>query len=269
MDSKELNLIITVIAVITFIFIVMALILILIFSYHQKQKNKFSLEIKLMKEENEKTLLSTQLEIQEQTFNYIAEEIHDHIGQRLTLAKLYLNTRKEHEPQDTEQLVDQSAELIGMAINDLKYMSRTLTASFIKDNGLIPAITMETERINKLHQFNLHLLVEGQTVFMPAEKELVIFRIIQEALQNMMKHAKASKACITLNYGPAQLHITITDNGVGFHSLPVATAATKTSGLTNMEKRTTLLKGTFQITSSPNHGTTIQIQLPLNPTAAS
>jgi two-component system, NarL family, sensor kinase len=249
-------------------FCIIATTLIIIFTLFQR-KFKFSKRMLQLQEENQKNLLQTQLEIQEQTFNYIAEEIHDHIGQRLTLAKLYLNSRKEHEPQESEQLVDQSAELIGMAINDLKYMSRTLTASFINDNGLIPAIEMETERINKLHQFSLSLKVEGQTVFMPAETELVIFRIIQEALQNMMKHAKATKACIALHYRTEQLHITITDDGIGFDTATSSVAAIKTSGLTNMKKRTTLLNGTFQITSAPGKGTTIHIQLPVKPITAS
>jgi two-component system, NarL family, sensor kinase len=248
--------------------LVLGISLVMIFALYQR-KFKFAKKMAQLQEENQKNLLQTQLEIQEQTFNYIAEEIHDHIGQRLTLAKLYLNSRKEHEPQESEQLVDQSAELIGMAINDLKYMSRTLTASFINDNGLIPAIEMETERINKLHQFKLSLKIEGQTVFMPAETELVIFRIIQEALQNMMKHAKATKACIALHYGTEQLHVTITDDGIGFDTATSSVATAKTSGLTNMRKRTTLLNGTFQITSAASKGTTIHIQLPVKPTAAS
>lgn len=234
-----------------------------------QRRYKFSKKIRLIQEENQKNLLQTQLEIQEQTFNYIAEEIHDHIGQRLTLAKLYLNSRKEHEPAESEQLVDQSAELIGMAITDLKYMSRTLTADFIKDNGLIRAIDMERERINKLHQFNLTLQVEGQTVFMPAERELVIFRIIQEALQNMMKHAKATNACISMNYGTEQLNISIADDGIGFDPVVTAGTAAKTSGLKNMEKRTALLNGTFQLSAAPNNGTTIHIQLPVQPITAS
>lgn len=236
--------------------------LLIIFIINQR---KFTFSKRLLKaqEENQKNLLQTQLEIQEQTFTYISQEIHDHIGQRLTLARLYLNSRKENNLEKAEELIDQSANLIGMAITDLKYLSRTLTSDFIKENGLIKAVEMEIERINKLHHLTIEFQVEGHTTFMHTDTELIIFRIIQEATQNIMKHSNATGASINLNYGKEMLHILITDNGVGFEPKSAINPPNIHSGLKNMEKRTTLLKGSFQIQSSLNIGTKIEIALPV------
>lgn len=253
-----------VVELITFIFLLSLIggTLFIIFFLYQR-KFSFSKKMLFLKEENQKNLLQTQLEIQEQTFTYISQEIHDHIGQRLTLARLYLNSRKENNSEKAEELIDHSANLIGMAITDLKYLSRTLTSDFIKENGLIKAVELEIERINKLHHLTIEFLVEGLTTFMHTDTELIIFRIIQEATQNIMKHSKATGASINLNYGKEILHIVITDNGLGFEPKSAINPTNIYSGLKNMEKRTTLLKGSFHIKSSPSNGTKIEIALPV------
>jgi two-component system sensor histidine kinase DegS len=96
-------------------------------------------------------------------------------------------------------------------------------------------------------------------VFLTAEKELILFRIVQEALHNIIKHAKASSIHITLHFADPILKLTLVDNGQGFatHKL------NQPNGLLNMKKRTDLLNGQFDIQSALGEGTTIQIKIPL------
>lgn len=252
----------------TFIGAVLALgiILLIIFNLYQR-KFKFSKQVKYLEQEHQKNLLQTQLEIQEQTFAYIAREIHDHVGQRLTLARLYLNSRKEISKEKMEQLIEESAHLIETAITDLKHLSRTLTADFIRDNGLPEALKIEIQHINAANELKLNLLLEGKVSFTDAETELVVFRIVQEALQNIIKHANAQHAQIKLMYQADQILVSIKDDGRGFdaeHFLQQPKQGLH-SGILNMKTRVEFYKGVFKIDSQPNQGTTVYFQLPIKP----
>ncbi len=246
--------------------IVMIFVLGVIFVLNQR---RFSFDKKLKKIEIEfqQNMLLSQLEIQEQTFNYISQEIHDHIGQRLTLARFYLNSRKERSIQESEELLDVSANLIGEAISDLKFLSRSLTSDFIKEEGLIRATSLEAERISKLTNLQVTVKAEGNTQFLPTDTELIIFRIVQEALQNIIKHAHASEVGILLKYETSSLHLSVTDNGQGFNIQHTNIQTNgKQSGLANIKKRAELLNVSFHIHSSPGQGVCINIQLPIHNT---
>jgi two-component system, NarL family, sensor kinase len=244
----------------TGILLCLGIVLLFIFLLYQR-KFKFSKQLKDLHEEHQKNLLTAQLEMQEQTFQYIAQEIHDHIGQRLTLAKLYLNSRKEDNRIREDELVDHSAELIGSAIDDLKYLSRSLTSDLIKDNGLTGALQLEAERLNKLSGLHIQVSVEGNSRFLEAEKELIIFRMIQEALQNILKHAKASEVFIALRFREEQLLVTVIDNGVGIRA-PSTVHQKGGSGIRNMEQRALLLKGSCAVLPNPNGGTQVELLIP-------
>lgn len=247
-------------------FCIVASILIIIFTIYQR-RFKFSKQLQYLEQTHQKNLLSAQLEIQEQTFNYIAREIHDHIGQRLTLARFYLNSRKENSKEKAEQLIDESSSLIEMAITDLKHLSRTLTADYIKDNGLFEAIKMEINHVNKINGFKAYLTVEGAAFFTDENTELLVFRIIQEALQNILKHAEAHRAEVKLTYQEDQLHVSVSDDGNGFDAATFFSTNKKSehSGIMNMKNRVELYKGTFNIESSPGKGTAIFFTIPVKP----
>ena len=149
-------------------FCIICTTLLIIFTLYQR-KFKFSKQMEVVQQEHQKNLLTAQLEMQEQTFQHISQEIHDHIGQRLTLARLYLNSRNQHDAEAQDELIEQSAALIETAIDDLKQLSRSLTADLITDFGLIKAVQVETERLSKTG-LHTHLSVNGNTVFLDTEK---------------------------------------------------------------------------------------------------
>ncbi len=251
--------------IIIFIFISVLLILalgvfitIIIFRYQQKQ-NSYFIDIESLKISYQNSLLQSQLEIQEQTFQNISREIHDNIGQKLTLAKLQLNTLTYNSKDETASRVTDSISMIGEAITDLSDISKSMSSEILLNNGLIKALEFETAQLLKSGRYKIHFSVTGEPVFLDANTELVLFRIAQEALTNIIKHADASVINIRLHYDNALVTMVIHDNGKGFRTEDSYFG----SGLSNMKKRADTIKANLRISSTPNECTQIQIEIPL------
>ncbi len=274
MDTREIKLITTVIFLILIIIIVMSILLVIILLFYKKEKEKHKYELELLKIENQKIILNTQLEIQEQTFSQISREIHDHIGQRLTLARLYINGLSVSINKHQKDVLKESSTLIEEAIGDLKHLSRSLTANIIRDEGLLQALKLEIERVSKITSLGIEMYYADNLPFLSMENELIVYRIIQEAIQNIIKHAKATHVNISLSFSNNILLLEIRDNGKGF-DLSAFKAAPKSqkSGLENLKKRASLLQGEFDIHSEEGKGTFLQFRIPiqqkLTPYAAS
>ena len=232
----------------------------MIYRYQQKQ-NAYYKSLEELKISHANEMLQSQLEIQEQTFENISREIHDNIGQKLTLAKLHLNTMdiKKDSAKAVVQLND-SISIISEAINDLSDISRSMSSEIILNNGIIKALEFEIAQLKKSSLYKIDLSVTGNPVFLDSQKELVLFRIIQEALNNIMKHSFASKILTNLHYDEQFLLLKISDDGKGFASDSISEKGT---GIANMKRRADLLKGIFTIDSKPDCGTSIKIKIPL------
>lgn len=252
--------------VIVFIIISVLLMLMLVvfvtiitYRYQQKQNTYFK-DIETLKVSHENALLQSQLEIQEQTFQNISREIHDNIGQKLTLAKLHLNTLSYDNMAKVSGQVDEAVSIIGSAINDLTDISRSMSSDIILNNGFIKALEFEVAQLQKSEVYKIILHTSGNTAFMDTNIELVLFRIAQEAINNIIKHAEATAIDIYLNYGTGLFTMIITDNGTGFN-LNETNAGT---GVQNIKKRAKLLKGNATFSSIQNIGTRIKIEIPLD-----
>lgn len=237
-----------------------SIILFLLLAYKKRQQKHFE-SITLIKQTFEKTILNTQLEIQEQTFQHISREIHDNISLSLTLAKLQLNTFDWDDRDKAANKLESSIQLLGKSIAELSDISKSLNADIIIQQGLLKALEEETERIQHADQFVLHYEVKGSPVFMDSNKELIIFRIIQEAFNNVIKHARATVVQLQLDFCPEQLQILIADNGKGFS--PGHHQNRGNAGLKNMETRANILKGEMQVFSSPETGTNLIFTIPI------
>jgi two-component system NarL family sensor kinase len=253
---------------ITFIIITTLFILILIFFIvfilflYQRRQISYQKGLEMLKSDFEKTLLTTQLEIQEQTFQNISREIHDNIGLSLTLAKLNLNTIDWNNAGHSQEKVGGSINFISRAIEDLSYISKALHTGFIEENGLLKALELEINKIQKLGIFNIRYDVTGSPVYMQTQKELVIFRIIQEVLNNCIKHAEATALEVLLNYQNDFVDIQLIDNGKGFSRRSTIDQTGKGTGLMNIVKRAAYINGTCQINSFPGKGTTVHLKIP-------
>jgi two-component system NarL family sensor kinase len=260
--SNSIMLLITISAVL--ILLLASLTITLLYLY-QKRHLAYQHQINLLKLDFQKNLLETQIEIQEQTFQDISREIHDNISLSLTLAKLNLNTLDWLDIESTYNSVKSSTVIIGSAITDLSNLSKSMNPEVIRHLGLLKAVKNEVERVQQLAHMNIQYEVIGEPVFMDCEKELVIFRIIQEAFNNVLKHAKAYKVLLHLNYNADTLDILIKDDGIGFikEQLTVQTDVTH-SGINNMKTRAKLFGGNLLIDTQENKGTQILITVPYN-----
>jgi len=204
-------------------------------------------------------LLKTQIEIQEQTLNHTSREIHDNITQVLSFVKLTLGLTKNLNPKETQVKINESRELVGQTINDLRDLSKSLSFEYITSLGLVKTIEKEVERINKSGLIDMTFLVDGEAYTLGEQRELVLFRIFQEALNNALKHSRAKHFKITLQYHSDLFNLTLEDDGAGFS---METLDNKSgSGLRNMENRAALIGGVAIINSSPDKGCSVNVTL--------
>ncbi|MGF2411976.1 sensor histidine kinase [Ferruginibacter sp.] len=208
-----------------------------------------------MKTQFEQELLQTQLEIQEQTLKTISQEIHDNIGQVLSLAKLNLNTL----PNTNEPKIQETKNLVSKAINDLRNLSHSLHGDIIAELGLQESIANELKIIEGTRAFETELQISGAPFKLDPQKEMVLFRIVQEALNNCIKYSGTKKITIQMQYLPQLFILQVQDEGKGFD-------ATKNIGigLKSMLNRAQLIGGIFNLQSTEGKGTLIIIELPVN-----
>lgn len=249
---------ILILAFITFIFIIMI--------EFKKKQTLLTKNLKILQLNQDKSILNAQLEIQEETFKHISQEIHDNISLSLTLAKLNLNTLSLAETGKKISAIESSIDLISKALSDLNDISKSMDTDLIESQGLISALKYEADLIRKAGTYDIELEIEGNPVYMESSKELLIFRMIQEACNNIIKHAEADQIRIMLNYTNDHLKILVCDNGKGFDTQLVFGNATqkRTSGLRNIKNRASLINATVVIESNPASGTKLEILIPIN-----
>ncbi|QHT66272.1 sensor histidine kinase [Rhodocytophaga rosea] len=253
-----------VIAITLLLLLISSFVIAFMFLY-QRQYHNYVREKEEMKNTYEQELLKAQLEIKEQTLQNISQEIHDNIGQILSLVKLSLTTLV-IEDKGTSEKVSVAKDLVGKVIQDLRNLSRSLNTGHIHELKLSEALQFELDLIEKTGLYKTQLTVSGQEVMIDEQKRLIVFRIAQEVLQNIIKHAQASQICVSLEFTPAMLLLSVQDNGKGFD--PVVTqavpASDKGTGITNMHHRAKLIGAQFNIGSEPHKGSKANLSLPLS-----
>jgi two-component system, NarL family, sensor kinase len=241
-------------------FLLFALFLILFITIYRFRLNRHLKDKIKMKANFEQELLQTQLEIQEQTLKNISEEIHDNVGQVLSLAKLHLNTFPQNLDAPIQSKVDETNSLVSKAINDLRNLSRSLHGEKVTDIGLVEAIAGELNILQNTGQFATKLAVNGEQYKLDNQKEMVVFRIVQEALHNAQKHSKATELLVEINYTPGIFSLKVCDNGNGF-TTETMDKKQQGIGLKNIHNRAALIGGKLQLESGNGKGTCINLEL--------
>jgi len=250
--------------IITCLLLLLGIFVLSFFLVYRKNQNAKENQIEKLNKE----MLVTQLEIQEQTLKNISQEIHDNVGQVLTLAKLNLATTSVAE-EATNEKIKTTQQLIGKAIQDLRDLSRSLNTDYVEEMGLVRSIEYELELLHKTGSIDTELNIEGRIVKFDKQKELILFRIVQETIHNIMKHADAKKITAAVRFTNDAMQIAIKDNGKGFDLSPLNDAGNQSFGLglRNMNSRATLIGALFSVNSIIGTGTEVVLQLPINETA--
>lgn len=254
-----------IIAIAVAILLIIAFFSVYLFFLFQKRKIRLLQQQQLMKENFEQEMLKTQIEIRDQTMKDVGRELHDHIGQVLTVIKINMNLilGKGIDSKNEERL-NTTKELVSEVINDVRLLSKTLNGDLIKQVGLKESISHELNRINKMELIQCHLNVEGTPYTLPSEVEFVVFRILQENLNNILKHARCRNVHTTMMYEHNTFALIQKDDGVGYDMNEVVTrndAAASGSGLLNMQRRAELINATLQLNSQPEKGTRLILKI--------
>jgi signal transduction histidine kinase len=257
MEYKKVIILFVFICSLIFVFLTISIVLV-VYKY-QKRRRIHKINILDLKSEHENEILKAQIKIQEQTFQHIANEIHDNIGQKLSFAKLQLNMMQDFYNKHQQEIIQEIADVITESLSDLRNLSRSLSLDFITSNGFIKAVENEIEKLNKSGLYQFKLIIQGDSLFLELDKELMLFRIVQESLNNIVKHAQAKQILIKLHYTTNNLLVSIEDDGIGFD----VNNKSNGSGLTNISKRAQSIGGLATINSSKSTGTTIQINIPI------
>lgn len=198
----------------------------------------------------------------------IARELHDATGQSLTAISLGLRGVETRLADDSSGLIEQIRELKGFGVNaigELRQIIADLRPSHLDDLGLVAALQWYVQEFEKRCSIPTTFTVEGQRTRLPNGYEIVLFRIVQEALTNIAKHAHATQAGVKLEFLPAQIMITITDNGRGFDPKTIIYNQRPHSGwgLLGIQERALLLGGQCEFISQLGQGTQIRVKIPL------
>jgi signal transduction histidine kinase len=242
----------TIVLIVYTIAVVLGLLLFVIWFFIAFQKRKNKLLVKQIEAEKkyERELTTSQLEIQEQTFKNIGWELHDNVGQLLSVVSIQLNMILGKAPETIQEQLKDTRDVLSNAIQEVRNLSKTLNNDVVNKNGLIRSLEIEVERFNRLKYLKASFKINGNITCISAAHEILIFRMYQEFLSNVMKHSKAKNLSVTLNFNANDLEIIAEDNGVGFDT----SQKTESSGLQTIKGRAALLNAKYSLTSVIGNG---------------
>ncbi|MES2651774.1 MAG: ATP-binding protein [Bacteroidota bacterium] len=224
---------------------------------NKKRENQVRLEQQQIF--HQKELLATEIEIQSQTMQHIGREIHDNVGQKLTLASLYTQQLAyENKMPDINEKIENIGEIINQSLKELRHLSKSLTDNSIEKGNIADLLKKEFKRIEELKKYKITLDITNEDLSLPYQTKSVIVRVVQEFLQNSMKYANCNTLSISLTKFNKELKIVLHDDGVGFD---IENSKEKGIGLANMKKRVELIGGHYLLQSVKNKGTTLTIKI--------
>jgi signal transduction histidine kinase len=225
-----------------------------VIAYNNRYRKNEAEKAEIIKRLNVEKLQS-QVEIQEQTFKNISGEIHDNIGQILSLVGLQLSTIATTD----EEKLDNTIDLLDKAIQDLRDLSKSLDTDRVDVIGIVEAVKHDLLLLEKTGKYKTSFTIETDYTPLPSNKRIIFYRIIQEVINNIIKHAKADTVSVRIHGDELVDLVTIADNGIGFVQDKLKE---KGLGLSNIASRAALIGGQVTIDSVLNQGTSITFALP-------
>ncbi len=233
-----------------------------------RRKQKLAEQEKILETQKLATVLKEQelmsidamIEGQEKERQRIANDLHDDLGGLMATVKLHFNALKD---KQTPELFDKTTHLLDEAYQKIRSIAHAKNSGVIAKQGLLKAINNMADKISSSNKISIHVMDYGLENRLENSLELTIFRIIQELVTNILKHADATEATIHLTNHKESLNIMVEDNGTGFNPSQITTK-NKGMGISSIDKRVAYLEGTMAIESDEvNKGTTIIIDIPI------
>lgn len=201
---------------------------------------------------------------QEDERAHLARELHDGVSQTLVSTKLMVEAAQKNAQAAAEPagLLDKALQRLNAALNEVRHISHRLRPALLDTLGLPAALQRLAEEFDEAGPARVGLRIEGEPVELPEVIKTVLFRVAQESLTNMAKHAQAAQVELALSFEPdGGLRMSITDDGQGFDSQAMHQHPARGIGLRNMRERLDSVGGSLLISAAPGHGTQIEAQL--------
>lgn len=253
------ELLITIILFNIFFVLFVVAVMVYIRQYRQRKKEYIN-EIEVKNEIHKREILATQLEIQQATMQQIGRELHDNIGQKLTLVSLYTQQLLyENKVSEVSERIEQVSQIINQSLQDLRSLSKTLTDDNINQKDIVTLIQEEVENTNSFKKCIIRFEHNFKQLDLDFVHKNVLLRITQEFIQNSIKHADCKNIFITLGTSDEIIwELNIKDDGIGFDRSKITSNGI---GLTNMKNRAAIIGADFSLESQENIGTTLNIIL--------
>lgn len=235
--------------------LVVVFMMVLIYIFFIKKKSQLLLEQQQKVAIFRQELASSQVEMKEQTLSYIGQELHDDLGQKLSVAKLMNNQLIHVLDGENKESLKEINELLGECIQDIRNLSKTLITEQIEHFGLMESIEREVKRIKKLNLLKINFQFNEHDIDINSKHALILFRIVQECMNNTLKHSRAKEMSISVQNETEKISIQLKDNGIGFDD----TEKQNGSGLKSIRNRAKLINTEFEIFTKKNQGTTVHL----------
>ncbi|HEY0751203.1 MAG TPA: ATP-binding protein, partial [Chitinophagaceae bacterium] len=208
----------------------------------------------------QKEISHISIKAQEKEREEIGKELHDNVNQLLAVAKVLLDAAR-NSLQAPNEFVEKSQDAIVQAIEEIRNISHAMIPPSFREDDFLNALKELIGNINVSGKIRIeqHLPANGDLASLDDERKLAVYRIVQEQLNNIMKHAKASKAALSLSKTEDLFIVIVEDDGIGIHP----ESGKKGIGLNNIEKRAQYFGGRMKVTSSPAAGFRLRVEIPL------
>lgn len=230
-----------------------------VFSLERKLRARYA---QLLAAQSELHQLSARLvNAQEDERRSIARELHDEVGQSMSLLLMELGnaaSQVSEEQSGLRQQIQTARRVAETTLNSIRNISLLLRPSMLDDFGLVPALNWQAREVSRRTGIRVDVSAEDLPDTLSDEHRTCVFRIVQEALHNATRHAQATNVRVVVRQEPSRLLLVVQDNGRGFDP-----QTTRGMGLLGMEERVRHLGGSIQIESEPGRGALIQVELPL------
>jgi two-component system, NarL family, sensor kinase len=243
----------------TSFFLLLAVGIVILILIYQKKQLQLIVQKKELETKVERELMAVQLETREHTLNLVALEIHDNVGQALSLAKLNLNRLAEITPNTP--VMHSTKELVSKAIQDLRTLSKTLNSNYIFKTNLAECLAFDLSMVHQGGAMETKLETEGTETGLSDQTKLIVYRMAQEILNNTVRHSEATRVLVKVAFTDTTLLLEIEDNGKGLQQQP--DLAPNGTGLSNLFVRAKMIDGEFSLTNGLTGGVTARLIVPL------
>jgi signal transduction histidine kinase len=225
---------------------------------YQKRQLQFILEKQELSNQFQKELLTARLEAREETLSMLSSELHDNVGQLLSSTKLLIGVTRRTMETPMEEL-QQAEDTLAKVITELRTISKSFSKEWLERFNFIENLSAEANRINAIKEFDMSI-THPAVINLPSDRQLVLYRIVQEAFQNSLRHGRASHIEIIVKQNDSSVSILIKDNGKGFD---IADTSRNGVGIINIKNRAQLLGGSA-LWQSNESGTAVSVEIPIH-----